>query len=187
MVKPAFICCSIRRMAAERTNRQRSFRTATLVRNLATSTARRRFTAHGLWGAAPKPTGFQTRCAGLLALLVVSHALNPADAGRVVTRLLEMENYRITALIPLDDARGEQTLSQADARLVRILMKLPIRIRRKSNTICSTICSPSRSRSRVTAINCPRVFPPAKPTSWLNFLRKLNEENWRSATPANLR
>ena len=53
---------------------------------------------------------------------MVSHALNPDDAGRVVTRLLELENYRITALIPFNDARAvSKALSKADAQLVRIL------------------------------------------------------------------
>lgn len=65
---------------------------------------------------------FKLDAQGYSRFLVVSHALNPADAGRVVTRLLEMENYRITALIPLDVTRAvSKTLSQADARLVRIL------------------------------------------------------------------
>lgn len=65
---------------------------------------------------------FKLDAQGYSRFLVVSHALNPADAGRVVTRLLEMENYRITALIPLDVTRAvSKTLSQADAQLVRIL------------------------------------------------------------------
>ena len=65
---------------------------------------------------------FKLDAQGYSRFLVISHALNPADAGRVVTRLLELENYRITALIPFNDARAvSKTLSKADTQLVRIL------------------------------------------------------------------
>ena len=65
---------------------------------------------------------FKLDAQGYSRFLVVSHALNPDDAGRVVTRLLELENYRITALIPFNDARAvSKALSKADAQLVRIL------------------------------------------------------------------
>lgn len=65
---------------------------------------------------------FKLDAQGYSRYLVVSHALNPDDAGRVVTRLLEMENYRITALIPLNVARSvSKALSKADVQLVQIL------------------------------------------------------------------
>ena len=113
---------------------------------------------------------FKLDAQGYSRFLVVSHALNPADAGRVVTRLLEMENYRITALIPLDIARAvSKTLSQADAQLVRILDEIADSDSAETQHDLLTIYSPSRNRSRATAINCPRAFPPAKPTtSWSN-------------------
>ena len=65
---------------------------------------------------------FKLDAQGYSRFLVISHALHPDDAGRLVTRLLEMENYRITALIPLNVARSvSKTLSKADAQLVQIL------------------------------------------------------------------
>lgn len=65
---------------------------------------------------------FKLDAQGYSRYLVVSHALNADDAGRVITRLLEMENYRITALIPLNAARAvSKSLSKADAQLVQIL------------------------------------------------------------------
>ena len=64
---------------------------------------------------------FKLDAQGYSRFLVISHGLNPADAGRVITRLLELENYRITALLPFNDARAvSKSLSKAEAQLVRI-------------------------------------------------------------------
>ena len=73
-------------------------------------------------GRAQAFSDFKLDAQGYSRFLVISHSLNPSDTGRVVTRLLEMENYRILALIPVNIARiVSKSLAQIDAELVRIL------------------------------------------------------------------
>ncbi len=67
-------------------------------------------------------TDFRLDAQGFLRYFAVSHSLNSTDAGRLVTRLIEMENYRILALIPMKDARTvSKELTGIDASLAQIL------------------------------------------------------------------
>lgn len=67
-------------------------------------------------------TDFRLDAQGYSRYLAVSHSLNSTDAGRLVTRLIEMENYRILALLPLADARAiNRELAGIDNRLAQIL------------------------------------------------------------------
>ena len=67
-------------------------------------------------------TDFKLDMYGFSRYFAVSHSLNSSDAGRLLTRLVEMENYRILALIPMRDARAvSKELTGIDARLAQIL------------------------------------------------------------------
>lgn len=67
-------------------------------------------------------TDFRLDAQGNSRYYAVSHSMNSTDAGRLITRLIEMENYRILALIPMKQARAaSKELTGIDARLAQIL------------------------------------------------------------------
>ena len=70
-------------------------------------------------------TDFDLDLKGFSRFIVANHSLNDSTVGRVVTRLLEMENYRIMALIPLEVARQvSRKLTGMDAHLANLLNQL---------------------------------------------------------------
>ena len=67
-------------------------------------------------------TDFKLDAQGNSRYFAVSHSLNSTDAGRLITRLIEMENYRILALIPMKDVRAvSKELTGIDTHLAQIL------------------------------------------------------------------
>ena len=67
-------------------------------------------------------TDFKLDAQGNSRYFAVSHSLNNTDAGRLITRLIEMEHYRILALIPMKDVRTvSKELTGIDTHLAQIL------------------------------------------------------------------
>jgi uncharacterized membrane-anchored protein len=76
-------------------------------------------------GAASVLTDFRIGPDGWSRFLVVDHALGERQAGRYVQRLLEIETYRMMALVAFPLAREVgATLSAAESRLARITERM---------------------------------------------------------------
>ena len=73
-------------------------------------------------GAATIATDFRAWPDGLTRILIVDHSLNPQNAGALVQRLIEIETYRVFALIALPTVReaGPQ-LAKMEEGLVDLL------------------------------------------------------------------
>ncbi|WP_114563138.1 DUF3422 family protein [Ephemeroptericola cinctiostellae] len=70
-------------------------------------------------------TDFDLDTKGFSRFVIANQSLNDSTVGRVVTRLLEIENYRIMALIPLEAARAvSRSLAGMDAHLAQLLNQL---------------------------------------------------------------
>jgi uncharacterized membrane-anchored protein len=76
-------------------------------------------------GAASVFTDFRIGADGCSRFLVLDHALGDRQAGRYVQRLLEIETYRMMALLAFPLARDVgATLTAAEARLARITERM---------------------------------------------------------------
>lgn len=76
-------------------------------------------------GAGAVFTDFRLTAAGHSRFLVLDHRLSRKQAGRVVQRLLEIETYRMMALLAFPVARAaHQVLSEAERELARITAAL---------------------------------------------------------------
>ena len=90
-------------------------------------------------GAASVLTDFRIGADGCSRFLVLDHSLGDRQAGRYVQRLLEIETYRMMALLAFPLAREVgATLTAAESRLARITERMidvtPARSRSSSTT-----------------------------------------------------
>lgn len=77
--------------------------------------------ASSVSGRAVAGSDFQVTADGFVRYLVLDRGLEPSQAGAVVQRLLELETYRILALLGLPEAaRLSPSIGRAEAALVRI-------------------------------------------------------------------
>ena len=67
-------------------------------------------------GPPPRLTDFRIHADGFSRHLLLDHATTPWQAGRVVQRLLEIDTYRIMALLALPVARAVGPLLSASER-----------------------------------------------------------------------
>jgi uncharacterized membrane-anchored protein len=76
-------------------------------------------------GAAVAVTDFRVRADGFSRFLVLDHALTPRQAGRTVQRLLEIDTYRMMALLALPIARElSPIIQQAESDLSVCMTRL---------------------------------------------------------------
>ncbi|MEQ9505159.1 MAG: DUF3422 domain-containing protein [Hyphomonas sp.] len=76
-------------------------------------------------GAANSVTDFRLHADGFSRFLVLNHSMTPWHAGRIVQRLLEIETYRIMALLALPVAQTlSPQLSEWESELSRVVTEM---------------------------------------------------------------
>jgi uncharacterized membrane-anchored protein len=93
-------------------------------------------------GAATALTDFRLGQDGFLDIAVVDHHLTPRQAGRLVQRLIEIETYRMMALLGLPVAKAVGgVLSEAEKRLAAITDRLASHAARDEGALLDDLTS----------------------------------------------
>ena len=89
-------------------------------------------------GRATIATDFRIDCEGMIRILVLDHGLAPAELGAVVQRAIEVETYRMLAMLGLSEARDQEPLvSRIETELVKVTRRMQVSVRTDTSSLSS--------------------------------------------------